>query len=87
MNHHKVRWQCRRGMLELDFIFQRFFEERYSSLSAEQQKLFLQLLQCDDPILFDWLVTEVPCADVTLQSIVLDILNHQHGSKIRTTDT
>ncbi|MDP1573463.1 MAG: succinate dehydrogenase assembly factor 2 [Coxiellaceae bacterium] len=67
---NKIRWQCRRGMLELDFIFQRFFETRYSALSLQQQNAFEQLLKQDDPILFDWLITGVPCPDVALQEMV-----------------
>ena len=67
---NKIRWQCRRGMLELDFIFQRFFEERYPHLSLQQQTAFEQLLKQDDPVLFDWLITGVPCKETELQEIV-----------------
>lgn len=69
-----TQWRCRRGMLELDVIFHRFFEKRYPHLSADQQKLFSQLLEQEDPTLFDWLVTEIPCTDVTLQPMIQLIL-------------
>lgn len=65
-----IRWQCRRGMLELDFLFQRILDQYYADFSDEQKKLFSQLLQQDDPTLYDWLVAEVPCTDVTLQPII-----------------
>ena len=65
-----IRWQCRRGMLELDFLFQRTLDQHYADFSDEQKKLFSQLLQQDDPTLYDWLVAEVPCTDVTLQPII-----------------
>lgn len=68
--YHKVAWRCRRGMLELDIILQRFFEKQYSSLSDEDKNLFARLLEQDDPVLFDWLITETPCHDITLQRIV-----------------
>lgn len=65
-----IRWQCRRGMLELDFLFQRVLEQHYDQLTESQKILFSQLLQQDDPTLYDWLVAEVPCTDVTLQPII-----------------
>lgn len=67
---NRIRWQCRRGMLELDFIFQRFFEERYPHLSVEHKSSFEQLLKQDDPYLFDWLITGVPCPDSSLHEII-----------------
>ena len=68
-----IKQQCRRGMLELDFIFQRFLNERYDALSAEQKESFSHLLKQDDPILYDWLISDLPCADVTLQKIIFEI--------------
>lgn len=51
-----LRWQCRRGMLELDVIFNRFLESGYGKLSAEQREQFAVLLQEPDPDLFAWLM-------------------------------
>lgn len=62
--------QCRRGMLELDFILERFLDQQYNSLSENQKKLFLKLLNEEDITLYDWLIKDVPCTDVTLQEIV-----------------
>ena len=70
---NRIRWQCRRGMLELDVIFQRFLAQRYPQLSEEKKQLFEKLLQQDDPVLFDWLVADVVCTDVMLQQIVEDV--------------
>ena len=62
--------QCRRGMLELDVIFERFLKNQYHQLSKTQQQLFSRLLKEEDPTLFDWLIIGIPCTDVTLQEIV-----------------
>ena len=69
-----VRWSCRRGMLELDFIFQHFFDNHYDQLSAEKKIAFSQLLKQDDPVLCDWLVADVQCSDKDLQEIVAEII-------------
>ncbi|MCX7121170.1 MAG: succinate dehydrogenase assembly factor 2 [Gammaproteobacteria bacterium] len=65
-----VQQQCRRGMLELDFIFQQFLNQEYDALTENQKRLFSLLLQEEDPTLYDWLVTGVPCTDGALQDIV-----------------
>ncbi|HID44209.1 MAG TPA: succinate dehydrogenase assembly factor 2 [Chromatiaceae bacterium] len=54
----RLRWQCRRGMLELDCLFERFLRELYDDQTAEIQKAFRQLLREADPHLFRWLVNE-----------------------------
>ena len=40
----RLRWKCRRGLLELDLILQRFFQ----SESAREEKMLLQLNQLLD---------------------------------------
>ncbi|EAR07238.1 hypothetical protein MED297_00195 [Reinekea sp. MED297] len=43
-------------MLELDVIIMPFFEERFDELSEQQQQDFINLLTCDDPDLFTWVM-------------------------------
>lgn len=52
---HRLRWLCRRGMLELDTWLGRFLDQRYSDLPPDQQVAFARLLGQDDMVLFDWL--------------------------------
>ncbi|WP_456375304.1 FAD assembly factor SdhE [Thiolapillus sp.] len=52
----RLQWQCRRGMLELDCLFQRFLDERYDQAPAQIQHGFRQLLRETDPQLFHWLI-------------------------------
>lgn len=52
----RLRWQCRRGMLELDEILRRYLETRYPSASEEEQAQFRQLLDIEDPVLNAWLL-------------------------------
>ena len=68
----KVQLECRRGMLELDLIFERYLSQRYDALSPKEKELFSQLLSAEDPELYDWLIAEIPCPDKTLQPIVTD---------------
>ena len=51
----RLRWQCRRGLLELDLMFVRFLEQRYSALSVAEQSDFQRLLEQPDQTLLAWL--------------------------------
>lgn len=50
----RLRWQCRRGLLELDLLFDRFLTEQYLSLSECEQMDFRSLLSQPDPELLAW---------------------------------
>lgn len=66
----KLRWQCRRGMLELDLILLRFVEQQLDHLSEQQLVDFEVLLNHPDPELLNWLMGyEIPC-DKELKDIV-----------------
>jgi antitoxin CptB len=56
MEEGKIRWQCRRGILELELLLLKFFDEDYQTLSPQQKIEFSQLLQEPDPVLQAWLL-------------------------------
>lgn len=63
----RLRWRCRRGLLELDILFTRFLDERYARLSAVEQASFQCLLEQPDPTLLAWLQgQELPPSDLKL---------------------
>ncbi|MCH8500446.1 MAG: succinate dehydrogenase assembly factor 2 [Aliidiomarina sp.] len=66
----RMRWACRRGMLELDVLFAPFVEEAYDELNDQQQAVFRRLLTCDDPDLFAWFMGHKPCPDPELSAMV-----------------
>ena len=51
----RLRWQCRRGLLELDLLFVRFLEQHYSALNATELDAFQRLLEQPDQTLLAWL--------------------------------
>jgi antitoxin CptB len=52
----RIRWQCRRGLLEMDLILQRFLAEDFESLNPEELNLFKELLGEVDTVLLAWLM-------------------------------
>lgn len=71
----RIAWHCRRGMLELDLILQRFLEHHLENLSKEELESFNSLLTCTDPELFSWLMGYDNPQDKELKKIVNLIRN------------
>jgi antitoxin CptB len=66
----KLRWQCRRGMLELDYALSDFLEQRYPALPTDQQALFVRMLDFEDQLLLDWLMGNVVPSDEAIGELV-----------------
>ena len=49
----RLRWRCRRGLLELDIVLGRFVELHYRGLSDAQHRAFDELLNMPDAQLWD----------------------------------
>jgi len=50
----RVRWQCRRGMLELDALLGDFVDRYYRELNSAQRASFQTILEYPDQLLFDY---------------------------------
>lgn len=72
----RLRWSCRRGMLELDVLLGNFLEEAYSGLSPEDQATFIKLLECNDQELFGWLTGKSHPEEADLALMVEKIRYH-----------
>lgn len=73
-NKPRLRWACRRGMLELDVLFMPFVEEAYDLLSEKDKQIFERLLEEQDPELFVWFMGHKVCEDEELNAMVQLIL-------------
>jgi antitoxin CptB len=60
---NRLRWRCRRGMLELDLVLARFLSENYAGLTLRQQQEFEALLALEDQEL--WQKVRGECADAS----------------------
>ncbi len=54
----RIRWQCRRGMLELDLVLNRFLESDLENLGVEQMQVFKELLDEADTRLLAWVMAQ-----------------------------
>ncbi|CNK84475.1 FAD assembly factor SdhE [Yersinia kristensenii] len=69
-NRARIHWACRRGMRELDISIMPFFEHEYDGLSDNEKQVFIRLLECDDPDLFNWLMNHGEPQDSELRQMV-----------------
>ncbi len=79
-NKAKLKWACRRGMLELDVLLANFLEKSYSQLSDEEKHLFIRLLNCSDPEIFAWLMGHETPVDPDLLKITHIIRRHARSA-------
>ena len=49
----RLRWRCRRGLLELDLVLTRFLDQGYAELDAREREVFVALLAHADNELWD----------------------------------
>ena len=66
----QLRWQCRRGMLELDYVLERYLSEHYADADAGERRRFRMLLTAQDPELQLWLLNGEPHADTGFQPLI-----------------
>ena len=66
----RLRWRCRRGMRELDRLFERYLDLRWLQASEAERGVFLRLLDCEDDRLWRWFLGHETAADVDLQALV-----------------
>ena len=66
----KLRWRCRRGLLENDLFIERFFARHQATLTQSQAQGLLALMDLGDNDLLDLLLArkepdaELACAEV-----------------------
>ena len=69
----RVKWACRRGMLELDVLFQPFVEQQYEAMSVKDKDTFVRLLECEDPELFAWFMGHEVCNDPEFAEMIIRV--------------
>ena len=66
----KLKWRCRRGMLENDLLIQRFFTRHEKALSVSQAQGLARLMDLPDPDLLDLLLSRSePAGDMDRRDV------------------
>ncbi|MGH8313469.1 MAG: succinate dehydrogenase assembly factor 2, partial [Gammaproteobacteria bacterium] len=52
----RLRWQCRRGLKELDVLLECYLHEHFSTAPAAERQAFAELLCLPDPVLLSYIM-------------------------------
>jgi antitoxin CptB len=66
----RLRWQCRRGMRELDELLIGYLDRRYQAADEREKSAFRKLLMLADSELIDYLLGGREAADRELADVV-----------------
>jgi len=70
MEFNRLKWHCRRGMLELDLLLEPFMDEVFETLDEEEKRCFRKLIECEDQDIFIWFMQKEVPNDPDLARIV-----------------
>lgn len=66
----RARWRCRRGLLELDIVLQRFMDQHYAQLDEQGLEQFERLLSLPDNDLWDLIAARQVTIDNNWQQVL-----------------
>lgn len=74
----RLRWRCRRGTKELDTLYGWWLAECWPKADADIRQAFDDLLDVQDPDLWDWTVGRGTAPRADWQTIIDAIRAHHH---------
>ena len=66
----RIRWHCRRGMLELDLVLNAFVERTFGRLDAGQIDAFRNLLEYPDQELLDLIMRRAEPENAVVRGVL-----------------
>lgn len=69
----RLKWQCRRGMRELDELLSDYLECRFVHAAHAEQQAFRELLALPDLLLIDYLLGGRKTADPDLAHVIRQV--------------
>ena len=72
----RLRWQCRRGMRELDDLLFRYLDSRYATASNDEKSAFQAVLAFPDPELNAYLLQRKIPSSEAIAVVITHILGH-----------
>ena len=67
---NRLRWQCRRGSLELDLVLNDYLRTRYDSAPPTEREAFARLVRAADEDIAAWLQSDTADIDADLRALV-----------------
>lgn len=70
MSLSRLRWQCRRGMRELDTLLVDYLEQVYPQSSDDEKASFERVLALPDPQLIAYLLQREDCLKPDIKAVI-----------------
>ena len=75
----RLRWQCRRGMRELDELLVRYLDQCYPNADDSEKAAFRGVLELPDPELNGYLLQRHKPDSKTVADVIEHILSQPHA--------
>ena len=72
----RLRWHCRRALLELDIVFQRYWQQVADDVSEQDQAALERLLAMEDHDLWQLVSGRAETSDPQLRGIIDTVRKH-----------
>ena len=72
---NKLRWQCRRGTLELDIMLENYLDAGYIKADESEKSAFKSLLALEDNVLLPYLMGDKLPIDEEMAALINKIRN------------
>jgi len=69
----RIRWRCRRGMLENDLILTRFLDAKGATLTEDEVAMLDKLLALTDNELWDLIAGRAESSDVSVRPLLNEL--------------
>jgi len=73
LQRDRLKWQCRRGLLELDLVLERFLQAQAAQLSNEDAAALGELLEQADNDLWDLVIGRTDRVEARLRGILAQL--------------
>lgn len=74
MELRRLRWQCRRGMKELDIVLTRYLDRDYAQASEAERLAFQALLEQEDPVIWTWVLGAEPAPEGAVGDVIRKLI-------------
>tara|TARA_B110000014_G_scaffold257906_1_gene243192 strand:- start:2574 stop:2831 length:258 start_codon:yes stop_codon:yes gene_type:complete len=82
-DNNEIKWQCRRGLWELDIMLAPFAEYDYPALSSKHKQDFRDLISHEDVDLLNWLVSRIK-TDIEKDQEIINQIILAHENRLTT---
>ncbi|MFB2577755.1 MULTISPECIES: succinate dehydrogenase assembly factor 2 [unclassified Acinetobacter] len=79
LEQRKVIYRARRGLKELDIYFDPYVRQYYLQADADEQAIFAELIEQEDPDLLDWFMAVSIPPNKAMQDLIQKMKQLKHG--------